>query len=114
MTSFAAYSPLEDIGLFSAAQSGLLGLCKAASISLAPKKIRINAVALGMMKEDGSNGFWNDADDKQIQNLESVIPLGRIPKSYECTALVEFLASDRATFITGENCVVNGGVSVRF
>ncbi|KAE9554070.1 hypothetical protein FO519_002712 [Halicephalobus sp. NKZ332] len=114
MTSFAAFSPFEDIGLYSAAQTALLGLCKAASQSLGKKKIRVNSVSLGMMKDDGSGGFWSDANDSQLAQLAQMIPLGRIPKSSECTALVEFLASDRAKYITGENCVVNGGVSVRF
>uniref|UniRef100_A0AC34RGU4 Short-chain dehydrogenase n=1 Tax=Panagrolaimus sp. JU765 TaxID=591449 RepID=A0AC34RGU4_9BILA len=113
MTSFTAFSPFEDVGLYSAAQTSVLGLCKATLISLGKKNIRINSVALGMMKEDGSGAFWDKADDSRLTELAKVIPLGRIPKNVDCAGMVEFLVSDRSSYITGENCVVNGGVSVR-
>ena len=114
LTSFAAFSPFEEIGLYSAAQTGLLGLCKAASMDLAKKNIRVNLCALGMMRDDGSGGFWStEQDETRISQLAQMIPLGRIPKNSECTGIVEFLASDRSKYITGENCVVSGGVSVR-
>uniref|UniRef100_A0A914XV04 Uncharacterized protein n=1 Tax=Panagrolaimus superbus TaxID=310955 RepID=A0A914XV04_9BILA len=114
MTSFAAYSPFEEIGLYSACATGLLGLTKAASLDLAKKNIRVNSVALGMMLNDSTGAFWsNEKDEARIQQLSTLIPLGRVPKSSECTALIEFLASSRSRYVTGENCVVNGGVSVR-
>uniref|UniRef100_A0AC35F3B8 Uncharacterized protein n=2 Tax=Panagrolaimus sp. PS1159 TaxID=55785 RepID=A0AC35F3B8_9BILA len=115
LTSFAGYSPFEEIGLYSAVSTGLLGLTKAASIDLAKKNIRVNSVVLGMMVNDGSGAFWSDesGDEARLSQLSKLIPLGRIPKSSEATAFVEFLASSRSRYITGENCVVNGGVSVR-
>ena len=113
MMSFAGFSPFEDIGLYSATQTAILGLCKAVAQSLGKKKIRVKSVCLGMMRDDGTGAFWSDADEEQLNQLAKMIPLGRIPKNSECTALVEFLASDRAKYITGENCIVNGGVSLR-
>lgn len=113
MTSFAAFSPFEDIGLYSATQTALLGLCKAVAQSLGKKNIRVNSVSLGMMRQDGTGAFWSEADDTELNQLAKMIPLGRIPKNSECTGLVEFLASDRAKYITGENCIANGGVSLR-
>uniref|UniRef100_A0A7E4WBK3 NAD(P)-binding protein n=1 Tax=Panagrellus redivivus TaxID=6233 RepID=A0A7E4WBK3_PANRE len=107
ISSIAGFSPFEDIGLYSAAQTGLLGLVKASAISLAQRKIRVNSVSLGMMRDDASGGFWTTADDDQLAQLSQVIPLGRVAKNTDSTALIEFLASDRASYITGENCIVN-------
>jgi Tropinone reductase 1 len=42
-----------------------------------------------------------------------MIPLQRIGNSHDCAGLVEFLASDRSSYITGENLVVSGGINVR-
>ena len=81
MTSFAGFSPFEDIGLYSATQTAILGLCKSVAQSLGKKKIRVNSVCLGMMREDGTGAFWSDADDEQLNQLAKMIPLGRIPKN---------------------------------
>ncbi|KAI1731727.1 enoyl-(Acyl carrier protein) reductase domain-containing protein [Ditylenchus destructor] len=107
MSSIAGFAPFVDIGLYSAAQSGVLGLCKALAQSLASRKIRVNSVCLGMFDDDGSG-------EQTREQLGSLIPLGRTAKANDCAGLVEFLASDQSSYITGENVVLSGGVSVRF
>ncbi|KAH7728448.1 metallopeptidase family M24 containing protein [Aphelenchoides avenae] len=109
VTSVAGYTSFQDIGLYSAASTGVLGMTKALSQSLARRRIRVNSVALGMMQEDSSGAFWNDPQTHH--HMTSMIPLGRIAKNTECAATVEFLLSDRASYITGENCAITGASS---
>lgn len=54
ISSIAGYTPFIDIGLYSAVQTGVLGLCKALSKDLIKRKIRVNSVCLGMFDDDGS------------------------------------------------------------
>lgn len=54
ISSIAGYTSFVDLGLFSAVQTGVLGLCKAMAQSLAKQNIRVNSVCLGMFDDDGS------------------------------------------------------------
>ncbi|EYC13033.1 hypothetical protein Y032_0045g1227 [Ancylostoma ceylanicum] len=76
--------------------------------------VRVNAVCLGMVAGDGSGAFWDSkVPDEALNQLQSMIPLGRLGKPSDAASLVQFLLSPRARYITGENCVLNGGVSFR-
>lgn len=74
----------------------------------------MNAVCFGMVEKDGSGAFWDRPNsDEALQQLESMIPIGRLGRPTDAAFLVQFLVSPRAKYITGENCVLNGGVSFR-
>lgn len=109
----AGFTPFYDIGLYSSAQTGMLGLCKALAQSLARDNIRVNAVATGMLTDDGTNGLWTLGDKCANDSLSPMIPLQRIGNANDIGTTVEFLASDRASYITGETLVVSGGINVR-
>lgn len=111
ISSIAGFAPFLDVGLFSTAQTALLGLTKALAKDLGPRRVRVNSVALGMFADDGSGAVWNS--EEGAAQLRQVIPLGRVARACDCAALVEFLASDRAKYVTGENCPLTGGVNVR-
>uniref|UniRef100_A0A914CY05 Aminopeptidase P N-terminal domain-containing protein n=1 Tax=Acrobeloides nanus TaxID=290746 RepID=A0A914CY05_9BILA len=101
MSSMAGFNSFRDIGLYSAAQTSLLGLCKGLAFATAKKGVRVNSVSLGMFKKDGSGGFWSTCEDPEaVQQVNNLIPLGRIAQNSDCTGLVEFLVSDRAKYIT--------------
>jgi 3-oxoacyl-[acyl-carrier protein] reductase len=76
---------------------------------LAPRKIRVNAVNPGMVVTEGvkAAGFENGDMRKWI---ESVTPLGRVGKAEEIASVVAFLASDGASYVTGETLHVTGGL----
>ena len=86
---------------YSAAKSALIGATKALAQEIGSRKITVNAVAPGFIETDMTQGF-NEADFKKM------IPAGRFGKPEEVAALVGFLASDDAAYITGE--VINGGL----
>ena len=88
---------------YSAAKAALIGATKALAQEIGSRKITVNAVAPGFIETDMTQGF-NEADFKKL------IPVGRFGKPEEVAALVGFLASDDAAYITGEVISINGGL----
>jgi len=89
---------------YSAAKAGVIGATKALAKELGRKKITVNAVAPGFIKTD----MTEDLDEKQYKSL---IPVGRFGEASEVAEAVAFLASEKASYITGEVISVNGGIS---
>lgn len=89
---------------YSAAKAGVIGATKALAKELGRKKVTVNAVAPGFIKTD----MTKDLDEKQHKGL---IPVGRFGEPEEVAAAVAFLASEKASYITGEVISVNGGIS---
>lgn len=88
---------------YSAAKAALIGATKALAQEVAPRKVTVNAVAPGFIKSD----MTKDLDEK---DLRKQVPLGRFGEPEEVAALVAFLASDSAAYITGETISINGGI----
>ena len=91
---------------YSAAKAGLLGLTKAAARELAHWGILVNAVAPGLIDTDMLATLPQEAREA----LLSQIPLKRVGTPREVAAVVRFLASDGAAYITGQVIHVNGGL----
>ena len=89
---------------YSAAKAGVIGATKALAKEVGRKKITVNAVAPGFIKTD----MTGDLDEKDYRSL---IPAGRFGTVGEVAAVVAFLASEKASYITGETISVNGGIS---
>ncbi len=89
---------------YSAAKAGVIGATKALAKEVGRKKVTVNAVAPGFIRTD----MTRDLDEKQHRTL---IPVGRFGEPEEVAAAVAFLASDKASYITGEVISVNGGIS---
>jgi 3-oxoacyl-[acyl-carrier protein] reductase len=88
---------------YSAAKAGVIGGTKALAQEVAPRKVTVNAVAPGFIDTD----MTKDIDEN---TLKKMIPIGRFGKSEEVAALVGFLASEQAGYITGEVISINGGL----
>lgn len=93
---------------YAATKGGIDGLTRAMAKELAARKIRVNAVAPGMIETDMSQVVRGIAE-KQIKE---VIPLKRIGKPEEIASVVAFLASDEASYLTGQVIRVDGGISL--
>nr|WP_207199476.1 glucose 1-dehydrogenase [Rhodoplanes elegans] len=76
---------------------------------LAPRKIRVNAVNPGMVVTEGVKAAGFDAGELRRQ-VEAITPLGRVGEAAEIAAAVAFLASDSASYVTGETLHVTGGL----
>jgi len=90
---------------YSASKAGILGFTKALAQENAGKGITVNAVCPGYIDTDMVAGV----PEKVLQGIIAQIPVGRLGKADEIAALVAYLASDDAAFITGAVIAANGG-----
>jgi 3-oxoacyl-[acyl-carrier protein] reductase len=93
---------------YAASKGGIDGLTRAMAKELAARNIRVNAVAPGMIETDMSQVVRGVAGDQ----IKKIIPLKRIGKAEEIAAVVAFLASDEASYLTGQVIRVDGGLSL--
>ncbi len=88
---------------YSAAKAGVIGMTKALAQEVGKKNVTVNAVAPGYIKTD----MTKDLDENM---LKAMIPVGRFGTATEVAEVVGFLASDKASYVTGEIISVNGGI----
>lgn len=88
---------------YSAAKAGLIGATKALAQEIAKRNITVNAVAPGFIETD----MTSDLDQSE---LKKIVPLNRFGKAEEVADLICFLASPKASYITGETININGGI----
>lgn len=96
------YRGLSHYGASKAAQ---LGFVRSAALELAADRITINAVLPGSIRTEGLDGLGADAMAKML----ACIPQRRLGSPADIAAAVQFLASEQASFITGQTLVVDGG-----
>jgi len=92
---------------YAASKGGLVSFTRAAAVELAGKGIRVNAVLPGMLLTEMTNRIRKRAGEEILEG----IPLGRFGEPEDVAGAVVFLASERASYITGASLVVDGGMS---
>ena len=99
---------------YSAAKAGVPGLCRAVAVELAPRGIRCNAVIPGLIETPQSLDPVNSLGPEGLARAAKGIPLGRAGQAREIAALIRFLTSDEASYITGQSIIADGGLTVRW
>ena len=92
---------------YAASKAGVIGLGKAISKELASRNITVNSIAPGYIETDMVDNIQEEAKEALFKK----IPLGRIGKPKEIAAAVLYLASDEASYITGQTIAVDGGMT---
>lgn len=91
--------------VYSAVKGGQISFAKALSKEVAPSGIRVNCVAPGAIQTD----MLNNLNEEDLEIIKNEIPLERLGKPDEVADAVEYLLSDKASYITGQVISVNGG-----
>jgi 3-oxoacyl-[acyl-carrier protein] reductase len=89
---------------YAAAKAGLHGATKSLALEFASRGVTVNAVAPGIIATEMSNGVFT------TEMLERLVPMKRAGTPEEVAAVVSFLASDAASYISGQVISVNGGM----
>ncbi|WP_182358145.1 SDR family NAD(P)-dependent oxidoreductase [Tomitella gaofuii] len=104
----------EDHAHYAAAKSGVLGLCRSLAVELAPRGIRCNAVIPGLIESPQSLDEQNSLGPDGLREAGRIIPRGRVGTVDECARAIRFLTSEDAAYITGQQLIVDGGLTVRW
>ena len=94
---------------YSSTKWGLIGLTKAVALDLAPFNVQVNAVSPGFIDTELTKKILTK---REIQDLTEKIPQGRLGKPREIAEIVLFLCSEKNTYITGQNIIIDGGFTL--
>lgn len=100
---------IPGLTAYSAAKGGVVGLTRSAALEYASQRIRINVVSPGLISTDILANFREEV----LQEMTATIPLKRLGEAEEVAEAVVFLCSNAASYITGQNLVIDGGYTVQ-
>jgi len=108
ISALSSKEPSDELITSNVAKSGLVSFSKTLSRELASDNILVNCVSPGLIESPQNDRYFTDVER---QEALSKIPLGRFGSPEEFADLVTFLCSERASYITGVNLLVDGGAS---
>eukprot|EP01083_Nonionella_stella_P150090 477595_1 len=109
--SVGGYTPKNPLGIYNIMKTAMIGLTRVLAESLASKEIRVNAIAPGLIRTKFSRAL---VSNKTILDMAlKGCLMKRTGTPAECAGVVAFLASDDASYITGETIIASGGQQAR-
>jgi NAD(P)-dependent dehydrogenase (short-subunit alcohol dehydrogenase family) len=109
IASIAGLRPQPGGLLYSATKAALLMMTRTWAAEFGKHKVRVNAIAPGLIQTDFSEYFWKN--EKHLARLEATQPIPRIGTPDEISGIALYLASDESSFVTGQTFVVDGGAT---
>lgn len=113
-SSIATRKILEGHAVYAGAKAAMEAFARSWALELKARRIRVNVVSPGPVDTPilGKLGVPDEARDGFEAHLANVIPLGRLGRVDELARAILFLASDEASFVTGANLQVDGGIAL--
>lgn len=108
LASVAVKQPMDNLILSNSIRAGVVGMAKTLSQELAPDNITINNIATGLFLTERIKQLY-DTEEKMKKVIKD-IPMGRLGNPEELASLIAFLASEKASYITGATIQIDGGM----
>ncbi len=105
VSSIGAFQDAYGKSNYAAAKAGILGFTRALALEVADKGVTVNAICPGAF----DTSMFERIPEKYREGIKSMIPMKRLGNPEEIGHLVEFLVSERASYITGQTIHINGG-----
>jgi NAD(P)-dependent dehydrogenase (short-subunit alcohol dehydrogenase family) len=114
LSSINAYTGMPNTAVYAASKAALNSFTRTAATELAPRKIRVNAINPGPVSTPiyGKTGMAEEQINGFAAAMQDRIPLKRFGQPEDVAKLVSFLASDEASFITGSEYNIDGGINI--
>jgi NAD(P)-dependent dehydrogenase (short-subunit alcohol dehydrogenase family) len=109
ISSVSGLHPQEGGLLYSFTKAGLNMITRSLAREFGPHGVRVNAIAPGLIRTDFSEYFWKNEEHRR--HVETTQPIRRIGEPDEIGYLALYLASDEASFVTGQVYVIDGGAT---
>jgi len=109
----ASSAAIQDVGTgtpYAMSKSGLLQQSRSLAVEWAKDGIRVNSVSPWFTKTPLTEGFLQN--DEKMNTILSRTPLNRVAEAKEISAIISFLAMGKSSFITGQNIIADGGMSI--
>ena len=95
------------------AKAGMAQMVRYYAVALGPKGVRVNSISPGTILKDENQAFYRE--NPELERLyRDIIPIGRMGTARDVANVVTFLLSDDASFLTGQDVVLDGGVSLQW
>ncbi len=107
ISSEAAFKPTPFLGIYSVSKAAVNMITKVFAGEWGSRGVRVNCVAPGLVRTHFSRALWGN--EAILQTAVASIPMGRIAEPDEVVGMVVYLASDAASFVTGQVFVLDGG-----
>jgi NAD(P)-dependent dehydrogenase (short-subunit alcohol dehydrogenase family) len=110
VTSMNGVAPGPNAGAYGATKSAIALMTQQMAIEWGPLGIRVNAIAPGLILAGMSDPIYADPVVREAR--ESRVPLGRLGTAEDIANTVVFLSSDQSSYMTGQNLLIDGGVTM--
>ncbi len=108
LASVHTHAGVPEYAVYAATKGAIAALTRHLSIELAPQKVRVNAIAPGLIEVPR---YYEDISDYNRESFAATVPWGRLGEPADIGRMAAFLASDAADFVTGQTIYVDGGTS---